>query len=156
LTNPANPANSAGQAIDIRMHDTSRFPLVRLRRLAVQPGYAFAWRVEMQRLLSLNVPFVLVSDHHADETADDTRLRSAWLRSQRAALGLYCRGLIVIEPRIEARATTREAVRNATQGSGMRTVVVSSMRVAGELAPVLLKHSASETPRPKDSRLGMR
>jgi hypothetical protein len=56
----------------------------------------------------------------------------------------------VIEPRIEARATTRETLRTMTDGSGVRTVVVSSMRVAGELAPVLLKHSASsdsvETP----------
>ncbi|WP_254073709.1 hypothetical protein [Burkholderia sp. S171] len=129
---------------DQRMHDASRFPLVRLRRRAVQAGYAFGWGAEMQRLLSLKTPFVIVSDHDADETADDTRLRSAWLRSHRDALALFCRGFIVIEPRIEARASTREAVRAATQGGGVRLVVVSSMRVAGELAPVLLKHSASD------------
>jgi hypothetical protein len=151
LTHPANPAEPA---IDTRMHDTRSFPLVRMRRRAVQPGYAFAWGVEMQRLLSLETPFVLVCNHHPDETADDTRVRRAWLRSRQVALGLYCRGLIAIEPRIEARATTREAVRTATQGSGIRTVVVSSMRVAGELAPVLLKHSANETAQSKDERSG--
>src|SRR5476651_2465428 len=113
-----------------RMHDASRFP--------------FGWGAEMQRLLSLKTPFVIVSDHDADETADDTRLRNAWLRSHRETLALFCRGFIVIEPKIEARASTREAVRAATEGSGVRMVVVSSMRVAGDLAPVLLKHSASD------------
>src|SRR5471032_851336 len=127
-----------------RMHDASRFPLVRLRRRAVQPGYAFGWGAEMQRLLSLKMPFVIVSDHDADETADDTRLRNAWLRSHRETLALFCRGFIVIEPKIEARASTREAMRAATEGSGVRMAVVSSMRVAGDLAPVLLKHSASD------------
>jgi hypothetical protein len=127
-----------------RMHDASRFPLVRLRRRAVQPGYAFGWGAEMQQLLSLKTPFVIVSDHDADETADDTRLRNAWLRSSRETLALFCRGFVVIEPKIEARASTREAVRAATEGSGVRIVVVSGMRVAGDLAPVLLKHSASD------------
>jgi hypothetical protein len=140
-------ASDAPDAFDIpdqRMHDASRFPLVRLRRRAVQPGYAFGWGAEMQRLLLLKTPFVIVSEHDADETADDTRLRSAWLRSHRETLALFCRGFIVIEPRIEARASTREAVRAATEGSGVRMVVVSSMRVAGELAPVLLKHSTGD------------
>ena len=68
------------------MHDASRFPLVRLRRRAVKPGYAFAWRAEMQRLLALKTPFVIVSRTCADETADDTRLRAAWLRSQATSL----------------------------------------------------------------------
>jgi hypothetical protein len=98
----------------------------------------------MQRLLLLKTPFVIVSDHDANETADDTRLRNAWLCSHRETLALFCRGFIVIEPRIEARASTREAVRAATEGSGVRMVVVSSMRVAGELTPVLLKHSATD------------
>lgn len=137
-------ASGASHLPDQRMHDASRFPLVRLRRRAVQPGYAFGWGAEMQRLLSLKTPFVIVSDHDADETADDTRLRNAWLRSHRDTLALFCRGFIVIEPRIEARASTREAVRAATEGSGVRMVVVSSMRVAGELTPVLLKHSATD------------
>ncbi|WP_250526015.1 hypothetical protein [Caballeronia sp. GAWG2-1] len=127
--------------LDARMFDASRFPLVRLRRRAVKPGYAFAWCAQMRRLLALNTPFVIVAEHDADETADDIRLRTAWLRNQRVQLAAYCRGIVVIEPRIEARATTREALRHSTEGSGVRTVVVSSMRVASELAPVLLKHS---------------
>jgi hypothetical protein len=126
------------------MHDASRFPLVRLRHRAIKPGYAFAWRVEMQRLLALKTPFVIVSEHCGGETVDDTRLRAAWLRSQAATLATYCRGFVVIEPRIEARATTREAWRIVTQDSGVRTVVVSSMRVAVDLAPVLLKHMAAD------------
>jgi hypothetical protein len=132
-----------------RMHDASRFPFVRMRRRAVQPGYAFGWGAEMQRLLSLKTPFVIVSGHDADETADDIRLRNAWLRSHRETLALFCRGFIVVEPRIEARASTREAVRAATEGGGVRMVVVSSMRVAGELAPVLLKHSAGDLGKPR-------
>jgi hypothetical protein len=142
--NSSAPAH-ASPAFHARMHDLSRFPLVRLRRRAVQPGYAFAWGVEMQRLLAPNTSFVIVSEHHADETRDDLHLRAAWLRSQQSTLGKFCKGLIVIEPRIEARATTREAVRTMAQGSGVRVMVVSSMRVAGELAPILLKHSASAT-----------
>jgi len=93
---------------------------------------------------ALATPFVLVDEHDANETADDARLRAAWMRTHRAMLAAYCRGLILIEPRIEARASTRETLRALTDGCGVRTVVVSSMRVAGELAPVLLKHTASE------------
>ena len=125
------------------MLDASRFPLVRLRPRAVRPGYAFAWSAQMRRLVALATPFVLVAEHDAHETADDARLRAAWMRTHRAVLGAYCRGLIVIEPRIEARATTRETLRALAEGGGVRTVVVSSLRVAGELAPVLLKHSAA-------------
>ncbi|WP_321794494.1 hypothetical protein [Caballeronia sp. J97] len=131
-------------ALDERLFDASRFPLVRLRPRAVRPGYAFAWSAQMRRLVSLATPFVLVAGHDENETGDDARLRAAWMRTHRAAVAAYCRGLIVIEPRIEARASTRETLRAITEGSGVRTVVVSSMRVAGELAPVLLKHTASE------------
>lgn len=150
----ATSATSAPQTInpsDVpnqRMHDTSRFPLVRLRRRSVQPGYAFAWGAEMQRLLALKAPFVIVAEYCADEPADDLRLRSAWLRSNQAALAMYCRGLIVIEPRIEARASTRETVRGMCEGTGLRMVVVSGMRVANELAPVLLKHSGPDLSKP--------
>ena len=148
---PACVVIDAPAVPDQPFRDASRSFFVRLRRRAVQPGYAFAWGAEMQRLLSLKTPFVIVSEHNADETAGDTRLRNAWLRSQRATLALFCRGFIVIEPRTEARATTREAARAVTQGSGVRTVVVSSMRVAGELAPVLLKHSASDLAKPQST-----
>jgi hypothetical protein len=141
-----NAADLAPKSIELdeRLFDASRFPLVRLRPRAVKPGYAFAWGAQMRRLVSLATPFVLVAEHDANETADDARLRAAWMRTHRAMLAAYCRGLILIEPRIEARASTRETLRALTDGCGVRTVVVSSMRVAGELAPVLLKHTASE------------
>lgn len=148
LTTPAaekiDPSNVPNQ----RMHDASRFPLVRLRRRSVQPGYAFAWGAEMQRLLALKAPFVIVAEYCVDEPADDLRLRSAWLRSNRTVLTMYCRGLIVVEPRIEARASTRESVREMCKGSDLRMVVVSGMRVANELAPVLLKHSGPDLSKP--------
>ncbi|SAK63295.1 hypothetical protein AWB79_02987 [Caballeronia hypogeia] len=134
---------SAPFELDERMLDASRFPLVRLRSRAVRPGYAFAWSAQMRRLVALATPFVLVAEHDENETADDARLRAAWMRAHRATLAAFCRGLIVIEPRIEARAGTRETLRAMTEGSGVRTVVVSSMRVAGELAPVLLKHAVA-------------
>jgi hypothetical protein len=131
-----------------RMHDASRFPLVRLRRRAVQPGYAFAWGAEMQRLLALKAPFVIVAEYCAEEPADDLRLRSAWLRANRTVLAMYCRGLIVIEPRIEARASTRQTVREMCKDSDLRMVVVSGVRVANELAPVFLKHSGPDLSKP--------
>ena len=141
---PSNSIPLASLALDERHFDTSRFPLVRQRPRAVKPGYAFAWSAQMKRLVALSTPFVLVAEHAGHETADDARLRAAWMRMHRATFAVLCRGLIVIEPRIEARATTRETLRAMTEGSGVRTVVVSSMRVAGELAPVLLKHCAGE------------
>jgi hypothetical protein len=140
----SSPRLISSPDLDERIFDASRFPLVRLRRRAVKPGYAFAWSAQMRRLVALATPFVIVAEYAADETADDLRLRAAWLRTHRAQLAAYCRGVIVVEPRIEARATTREALRAMTDGSGVRTVVVSSMRVAGELAPVLLKHSSPD------------
>lgn len=137
------PTSTSAPALDARLFDTSRFPLVRVRPRAVKPGYAFAWSAQMRRLVKLGTPFVLVAEHDESESADDARLRAAWMRTHRATLAACCRGMIVIEPRIEARATTRETLRALTEGSGVRTVVVSSMRVAGELVPVLLKHTAS-------------
>ncbi|SAL36088.1 hypothetical protein AWB71_01873 [Caballeronia peredens] len=139
----STPVIHTSLALDERFFDVSRFPLVRLRPRAVKPGYAFAWSAQMRRLVALSTPFVLVAGHDERETADDARLRAAWMRTHRVTLAAYCRGIIVIEARIEARATTRETLRALTDGSGVRTVVVSSMRVAGELAPVLLKHSKS-------------
>jgi len=103
-------------ALDARFFDASRFPLVRLRPRTVKPGYAFAWSTQMRRLVALSTPFVLVAEHDENETADDARLRAAWMRTHRAILAAYCRGLIVIEPRIAARATTREALRALTEG----------------------------------------
>lgn len=88
-TSPSALVIDASDVPDQRMHDASRFPLVRLRRCAVQPGYAFGWGAEMRRLLSLKTAFVIVSEHDANETADDTRLRSAWLRSHRDTLALF-------------------------------------------------------------------
>jgi hypothetical protein len=135
-------------ALDEQFFDARRFPLVRLRPRAVKPGYGFAWSAQMSRLVALATPFVLAAEHDERESADDTRLRAAWMRAHRATLATFCRGLIVIEPRIEARATTRESLRALTEGCGVRTVLVSSLRVAGELAPVLLKHCPPEaTPR---------
>ena len=138
------PESTSAPALDARLFDLSRFPLVRVRPRAVKPGYAFAWSAQMRRLVTLATPFVLVAEHDERESADDARLRAAWMRTHRAMLAACCRGMIVIEPRIEARATTRETLRALTEGSGVRTVVVSSMRVAGELAPVLLKHTAAD------------
>src|SRR5260370_1571988 len=115
---PACVVIDARDVPDQRLHDASRFPLVRLRHRAVQPGYAFAWGAEMQRLLSLKTPFVIVSEHKAHETAGDTRMRNAWLLSQRATLALFCRGFIPIQPRTQARATPPAAVRTVTPGSG--------------------------------------
>jgi hypothetical protein len=137
-------AETVAPVLDERMFDASRFPLVRQRPRAMKPGYAFAWSAQMRRLIALATPFVIVEEHAADESADDQRLRAAWLRTHRAQLAMFCRGVIVIEPRIEARASTRDTLRTMTDGSGVRTVVVSSMRVAGELAPVLLKHTAAD------------
>jgi len=135
-------------AFDADLLDASRFPLVTMRRQAMKPGFAFAWAAQMRRLLALATPFVIVTEHAADETADDLKLRAAWLRTHRAALAAFCRGLIVIEPRIEVRASTRETLRRLTDGSGLRTVVVSGMRVASELAPVLLKHAPKSASAP--------
>ncbi|QSN60418.1 hypothetical protein JYK05_08505 [Caballeronia sp. M1242] len=145
-------ADHTPNALDTRMLDASRFPLVRVRRRAMKPGYAFGWSAQMRRLLALATPFVIVAEHSDDETPDDFALRAAWLRTHRVALAAHCRGFIVIEPRIEARATTRETLRALMQDSGVRTVVVSSMRVAGELAPVLLRHGAAPASAPLSRR----
>ncbi len=112
---------------------------------ALSSRYAFAWCAQMRRLVALATPFVVVAECAGDETADDQRLRAAWLRTHRAQLTAYCRGVIVIEPRIEARATTpRSAARDDRRQRRAHAVVVSSMRVAGELVPVLLKHSVPQ------------
>jgi hypothetical protein len=126
-----------------------------MRAAAIQPGYGFTWRAEMQRLLNHARRFVLVHESsdsdaalehtggfdHADhsEGADDRRLRSIWLRANRAGLEQYCRGLLVIQADVHRRVQTRQVEMSLVAGSGLRVMVISSMQIAATLAPVLLK-----------------
>ncbi len=87
--------DATARELDDCIFDASRFPLVRLRRRAVRPGYAFAWSAQLRRLIALATPFVIVAEHDPHETADDARLRAAWLRTHRAPFHLCraaCRG----------------------------------------------------------------
>jgi hypothetical protein len=137
--------SSADSAAVFSLHDVSDFPLVRMSEAAADPGYAFSWGAEIQRLLARREPFVLVYGSAAGvESVDDRLLRSAWLRRHQLALGAYCRGLIVLQADIEKRAATRLAALALSAGSGLRVMVISSARVAAELVPVLLKGQAAK------------
>lgn len=82
----SQPMQPMSVDLDDRLFDASSFPLVRLRRRAVKPGYAFAWSAQMRRLLKLATPFVIVAEHAIEETDDDMNLRAAWLRTHRVQL----------------------------------------------------------------------
>jgi hypothetical protein len=114
-----------------------------------RPGYAFVWGTEMQRLLACRQPFVLVYDRVGnDESADDRRVRRAWLHRHQLALSTYCRGLIVLQANVQQRTATRVAALALSAGSGLRVMVISNARVAAELVPILLKgqHAAARPP----------
>ena len=137
---PLRPYGAAASLLPILLSGCSLLPTT--RKLPVPKAPALTQTVAPDELVAqLNKRWDGV-----DALTATVEIRATELKNKEGVEKDFssCRGFIVIEPRIEARASTREAVRDATQGSGVRMVVVSSMRVAGELAPVLLKHSASD------------
>lgn len=81
-----------------RVFDVRDFPVIWLRAESIVNGYALPWMLEMELILGLRQPFVVVFEEGSpEETVEDRKLRAVWLKKNKEALKPFCRSLIAIE-----------------------------------------------------------
>jgi len=110
-----------------RVHDVSAFPVVRVLIRAQEPGYALQWICEMDLLLALGRPFMLLFDgDRGEETHEDRKQRGQWLKRNKDALQAVCRGMISVEPDAQARAVLQARAAITVKAFGIPMEVVAS------------------------------
>jgi hypothetical protein len=130
------------------IHDVSLWPIVRQSAGSVQPGYSKQWEREMDALLAIAMPFVVImeGDEHAEEH-DDRKVRGIWLKKNKAALAAICKAVIGIEASAIKRAAMQVQMSLATKAFGMRMEIVASRNEALELAERILKERETASSR---------
>ncbi|WP_186145797.1 hypothetical protein [Burkholderia gladioli] len=89
----------------LRIFDLREFPFVLMRNETIEDGYAACWEDEMQTLLRIGMPFVMIFPAgRPEEGHEDRKQRGLWLKQNREALAAICRALISIEPEPLERA----------------------------------------------------
>jgi hypothetical protein len=123
------------QVEHFKLHDVSRFPVVKLSGRGLPPGYGPTWASEMEMLLAQDVPFVLIFlDSAENETHDDQKLRTKWLKANKGRLAEMCRGIFSIEPNKAVRLLKRAQGAVVAAAFGLRLRVVASLEDAEQLA----------------------
>ncbi|MFK0164255.1 hypothetical protein [Rhizobium sp. NPDC090279] len=127
-------------ATTFALHDVSLWPIVRQSAGSVQPGYSKQWEREMDALLTLSMPFVVImeGDEHAEEH-EDRKTRGIWLKKNKTALAAICKAVIGIEASAIKRAALQLQMSLATKAFGMRMEIVASPEEALQLAERILK-----------------
>ena len=109
------------------VHDVSAFPLVRVLIGTQEPGYAPLWICEMDLLLALGRPFVLLFDgDRGEEAHEDRKQRGQWLKHNKEALQATCRGMVSVEPDAQARAVLQARAAITVKAFGIPMEVVAS------------------------------
>jgi hypothetical protein len=110
------------------VHDVSCFPLVRARIDQQQVGYAPQWIDEMDLLVALGRPFVLLfeSGRPEEEAHEDRRQRGLWLKKNKQALQEVCRALVSVEPDALKRTALKAQALMAVKAFGIPMDVVAS------------------------------
>lgn len=103
--------------------DDSRSPLVFLRRHLDPEATAHADdEVQLERLLDRGRSFVLITDHaaddHADETVEERRQRAAFFKRIKDRMQRLCRGMIVLEGDRPLPAPVRALASTASKAFG--------------------------------------
>lgn len=125
---------------DFKLHDVSRFPIVKLHGRGLPPGYAPTWANEMNMLLLQDHPFVLIfPDSVENETHEDQRLRTKWLKAHKGRLAQICRGIFGIEPDKAARVLKRAQGAVVAAAFGLNFRVVATVEEAEQLAVSLIR-----------------
>lgn len=110
-----------------RVHDVRAFPVVRVLIGGQETGYAAQWICEMDLLVALGRPFVLLFDgDRGEEAHEDRKLRGQWLKRNKDALQAVCRGMISIEPDAQARAVLAARAEITVKAFGIPMAVVPS------------------------------
>ncbi|MBN8948931.1 MULTISPECIES: hypothetical protein [unclassified Rhizobium] len=129
-------------ATTFAFHDVSLWPIVRHSAAAAQPGYSKQWEREMDALLALSMPFVVImeGDEQAEEH-EDRKARGIWLKKNKTALAAVCKAVIGIEAGAIKRAAMQLQMNLATKAFGMRMEIVASKEEAMQLAERILEGS---------------
>ena len=121
------------------IHDVSSFPLVRMKGDAMTVGQASQWKREMEALVSMEKPFVVLHGHaEGDESPGDRRERGRWLRHHRDRLSRHCLGIIGVEADAVKRLTMKVVTTLLSNAFRVPAYVVETEQEARVLAARLL------------------
>lgn len=127
------------------VHDVSLWPVVRQSAQSVHPGYATQWAHEMDSLLLISMPFVVImAGDQPAEDHEDRKARGIWLKKNKTALASVCRAVIGVEPSALKRAAIQVQMSLATKAFGTRMEMVSSEQEALALATRILEDRQNE------------
>jgi hypothetical protein len=117
------------------LHDVSNFPIVRVPAESLPESHARIWIGEMNALLEHDVPFVLISlGSSEDESQEDRKLRTLWLKANKVALASTCLGLISIEPDSDKHARRHAQAATLSKAFALRISVEADVPQAEQLA----------------------
>ncbi|TXI11329.1 MAG: hypothetical protein E6Q76_02600 [Rhizobium sp.] len=129
-------------ATTFTLHDVSLWPIVLQSAGSVQPGYAAQWEREMDALLAISMPFVVIMEGgEAAEDHGDRKVRGIWLKKNKTALAAICKAVIGIEANAIKRAAIQVQMAIATKAFGTRMELVASREDALRLAERILDGS---------------
>jgi hypothetical protein len=124
---------------DFKLHDVSRFPLVVLHGRGLPPGYGPTWAKELDALLSQSHPFVMVfPDSVEDETHEDQKLRTVFLKANKERLAAKCQGIFGVEPNKAKRILKRAQGAVIAAAFGLNFRVAATVDEAERLASIAL------------------
>ncbi|MBB3285566.1 MULTISPECIES: hypothetical protein [unclassified Rhizobium] len=127
-------------------HDVSLWPIVRQSAGSVRSGYAAQWEREMDAMLAISMPFVVIMDgDQAAEDHEDRKVRGIWLKKNKTALAAICRAVIGIEANPTKRVAIQVQMALATKAFGTRMELVASQEEALRLAKRILEGSETTT-----------
>ncbi|WP_065753788.1 hypothetical protein [Bradyrhizobium paxllaeri] len=127
---------------DFKLHDVSRFPVVTLHGRSLPPGYGATWAKELEALLSQDQPFVMIfPDSVEDETHEDQKLRTVFLKANKTRLAAKCSGIFSVEPNKAKRLLKRVQGAAIAVAFGLRFRVVATTEEAERLASLALAGS---------------
>lgn len=128
------------------LHDLSDFPLVRLSGRGLPEGYGPQWVAEMDALVDRGEPFALVFlDAAENEPHEDRKLRTLWLKRNKARFAAICRGIVASEPDAARRLVMRAQAAGLALAFGMTLAIVPDRQAAERRALELLAGAAPTT-----------
>ena len=132
------PDPQAPATLAFTFHDVADFPLVISRTEVVARGYSGRWAAEMTALIDCGRPFVIVFPGPLpEETPDDRKQRSIWLKHNKTRLARVCRALIRVEPDGLKRGALKAQAFAMTKAFGIPMEVVATRTDAIALAATL-------------------
>lgn len=128
-------------ATQFHIHNVSEFPCVVLNGRSMTPGYGADWVREMELLVELGKPFVVVYEHmHGAEDHEDRKLRGKWLKLNKQTLNRCCKTVVWVEPDEAHREDIRAVTATAVKAFGISHEVVATREEARMIVARMVDH----------------